>query len=104
MVNANGLPLPATTFQNAAGRVEIVGGNIVLRSDGSFTELLTTRAVYTSGTVQENPITTAGDYTVSNTSITFTARSGSDQVTYTGALVDGRISYTYNNLTTVWQR
>jgi hypothetical protein len=100
LTTANG-QLPYTYFQNSAGRAEIWGGTLVLRADRSYTETLNTRAVFTSGAPsQTSNAVENGTYTIVGTQITFTIppSGGNAGLSYTGALSNRTLTYTYEGI------
>lgn len=96
LVAFNGQPLPATFFQNIAGRVQYTGGNIVLRSDLSYTENLNVlRTLFnTPGTPDRSNLVENGTYTVTGNSIILSIAGGRS---YTGSVGDGVLRYVFND-------
>lgn len=102
----NALP-PQTIFTNAAGRVEVSGGNMVLRADKSYTENLTLRIVFNSGAPPEtSQAVENGTFAIVGTQITFTlpVSGTTPSVSYTGAISGDVLSYTLNGASYRYQR
>jgi hypothetical protein len=98
LTQINGGNLPVTVFANTAGRIELTGGSLTLRSDGSYTESLAARTVYTSGAAPQTTTDNEnGTFTVIGSQITFSIPpSGSSSgLSYTGAVSGGVLTYTY---------
>lgn len=107
MVTFNNGPLPQTVFTNAAGRVEVSGGNLVLRGDRSFTETRILRTVFNSGATPETtPLVDNGTFAIVGTQITFTlpASGTAPAFSYTGAISGDVLSYTFEGDAFTYQR
>jgi hypothetical protein len=95
----NGGGLPATIFQNSAGRITIPSGSLVLRADGSYHETINLSTVFFASGVTENDVANEdGTYSVVGSQITFTIPpSGTASAfSYTGAVSGNNLTYTYN--------
>lgn len=106
LVQVNGTSLPTTFFQNSAGRAEFVSGTLVLRTDGSYTETRNTRLVFTLGGTENSTLVENGTYSITGSQVTFTIPASESQsaVSYTGALSNGTVTYTWNNIAYHYQR
>lgn len=107
LTQVNGGPLPATFFQNSAGRVEYTSGSMALRPDLSFTETRNSRIVYTDGTMSPNSAAVDnGTFTVVGSQVTFTipAQGSSAAFSYTGAFSAGVVTYTFDGIAYRYQR
>jgi hypothetical protein len=103
-VNSGGLP--AVVFQNSAGRIVILGATMLLREDKSYLETRNYNTVLTTGESSPTTITENGTYGVVGTQITFTIpASGSNAaLSYTGAVSDGKLTYTYSGISYQYQK
>lgn len=102
----NGSPPPVTIFSNSAGRIDVTGGSMSLRSDLSFSETRNFRLVYSDGTSESTPAVDNGTFSVTGSQITFTIpASGADPAfSYTGAVSGGVVTYTYNGASYRYQK
>ena len=100
----NGMPLPflvaGGTSNGITSKIEVAGGNAVLRADKSFTSVITVRETNGS-TVTDNPLTSVGTYTVTGSTITFVPIG--DPPT-TATLADGTITGMTLGLTLVFSK
>jgi hypothetical protein len=104
LVNAGGLP--ATVFQNSAGRDVLLNGTMTIRSDGSYTETLNYSVVLISGAATPETNTENGQYTVVGSQITFTipAQGTTAAFSYTGAVSGSSLTYTYSGTSYTYQK
>jgi hypothetical protein len=73
----DGAPVPLVVGQNATqGTLEITGGHVTLKEDGSFRESMTYRLTPPSGPAVVDSLGSTGHYTVDATRITFTFPEG----------------------------
>jgi len=68
----------------------IAGGTLVLRGDRSYTETLSVRSYHSTLLVDSYQTVEDGNYAVSGSTITFTAKAG---YSYHGSLVNGNLNY-----------
>ena len=98
LTQVNGSTVPMTYYQGTDGTITILNGSMALRSDHSYTQTLNLRADYSDGSSENVPVIENGSFNVTGSQITFTIpASGSDPAfSYTGAVDNGVVSYTYD--------
>lgn len=99
LVSVNGEPMPAKYNDYSWGTVKIASGTLALRSDRSFTETLVANTTYTDGSPPSTQnVIINGTYQVTGTQVTFTLPADVDgpAFSYTGAVGNGAVSYTYD--------
>jgi hypothetical protein len=104
-VNAGGLP--AVILQNSVGRVMITSATMLVRDDKSYRETRNYQSVLTSGvTSGATTIVEDGQYSVVGTQMTFSIpANGSDPaLSYTGAVSNGVLTYTYAGIAYRYQK
>jgi hypothetical protein len=106
LVQTNGQAPPVTVFQSTAGRIEITGATLVLRSDFSYRETITYRVVPATGAAVTEDVIENGTYTVVGSSITFTvpASAGDPSFSYTGAVSGNTVTYTFEGLSMLYRK
>ena len=97
LTQVNGSTVPMVYYQSTAGTIEVLSGSMSLRSDHSYTQTLTLKATYSDGTSETVPTVENGSFNVTGSQITFTIpASGTDPAfSYTGAVDNGVVTYTY---------
>lgn len=80
LVQVNGANLPALVLQNATGRYELLSGTLTLRSDQSFSQILTVRLTPPGSSF---PLSEIGTFSVSGNTVNFQTSAGA---TYSGTL------------------
>lgn len=85
----NGEALPTVAVQEPGGTLEIVSGSLVLRADGTFTEILNIIVTPTGEEAQEVEEELAGNFSVSGRTVSFS----SPQNSWQGTASDGSIVY-----------
>jgi len=88
LATVNAQPLPFTE-QTSGAVIKITAGELVARSDGTFTETLTRSTTSATGTTTAST-TASGTYQVGNQVLVFTYTPGGE--TRLGSLVSGGIS------------
>jgi hypothetical protein len=99
LVTLNGGGLPGIYATTATARGSIVTAALVLRDDASFTETFNTQTtVLATGVTTPFAYSDNGTYSVTGTTITFTlpAQGSTQAFSYTGAISDGVVTYTYS--------
>jgi hypothetical protein len=100
-----GQPLPFVTSDNILRRVEVAGGSIQVRADGTYTETLALQSVYPSGDIDGYTVVEQGTYTVRGRTLAFTASQGGTTATAWQATMDGdALSYTQDGNVFLYRR
>lgn len=98
LTQVNAGSLPALVYEDPTIRIDITSGNMTLRNDGSFTETLAARATFTDGSPPENEsFVTNGTYSIVGSQVTWSvpASGGEPGVSWTGAVANGVVTYTW---------
>jgi hypothetical protein len=92
--------LPATIFQNSAGRIVISSAIMTLRQDNSYLETRNYATTLTTGGTTTSSISENGSYTVVGSQITFTIppEGTTPGLSYTGAVSGRNLTYTFEGI------
>jgi hypothetical protein len=96
LVAINTQALPVTIFASNAGRIDITGSTLVLRSDLSFTETINYRVIPAAPEAAFDDVTLQnGTYKVEGRTVTFTQRrsDGVELGTYAGTVEGNTLTY-----------
>lgn len=106
MTQVNGQAPPVTVLQVPEGRIEVTGGSMVLRADGSYTETVQVRVTPTGGSPQSDQQVENGTYAVTATSITFTVPPSAGQAafSYSGTISGDIITYTEQGVSVTYRK
>jgi hypothetical protein len=96
--SVNGGPLPFVIFDESGYKLEITAASYVLTSAGTFTNSATYRETE-SGTVTMSTETYSGQYTLTDSTVTFT---DSDGEVYTATISGGNLLFNDDGLTAVF--
>jgi hypothetical protein len=98
--NINGQGLPQIIQQDASGTLEITGGLVTLRADGTFTDRIDYRFDDGVDFISESEVTT-GFYTIAGNNVTFDTDDG---FTYSMALSGRTLTQVEPGITLVYRR
>lgn len=104
LVNAGGLP--AIVFESELGRITINSATMTLREDKSYREVRNYTTVYATGQVVPSSESEDGQYSVVGSQITFTIPASIQfpALSFVGALGNGVIEYTFDEVAYRYQK
>ncbi len=95
LVSINTQALPVTIFASNAGRVDITGSTLELRSDLTYTETINRHLVPAGAAADSDVLIEKGSYTVAGNTVTFTQLTddGRRGFSYTGTVEGNSLTY-----------
>jgi hypothetical protein len=102
---ANGVSVPGIASQDTSGTFEVLHGRIVLRSDFSFVDSLTSQLTPPGGTTQSYLDVRQGTYVQTGNNITFSYVNGGTLNTYSVTWIDANtLAYSEPELSLIYQK
>jgi hypothetical protein len=102
---ANGVAIPAIASQDASGTYEVLHGRIVLNSDFSFVDSLSSRFTPPGGSAQAGVDVRQGTYVQTGNNITLSFINGGTLATYYLTWTDARtLVYAEPGLSLIYQK
>jgi hypothetical protein len=105
LVTINTQALPVTIFGSNAGRIDITGSTLVLRSDLTYTETIN-RHLVLADTAYSDIVIEKGSYEVRRNAVTFTplADDGGQGLSYTGTVEGNTLTYRFREDSYVYRK
>jgi hypothetical protein len=106
LVSINAAPLPTIVYDGDEGQVEVVSGTMELSTHGTYNESLNVRLLHADGRVESFSTSENGVYVRDGTALRFTipANESHDALTYHGTLVGSTLTYTFEEMTFVFEK